>query len=41
MNNLHRHRGELGEFFIRQTEDIVDLLYEDFEKEIRSSLLNN
>ena len=37
---MHRHRGELGEYFIKQTKDIVDLLYEDFEKEIRGSLLN-
>jgi type I restriction enzyme R subunit len=37
---IHRHRVELGEFFIKQTEDIVDLLYADFEKEIRENLFN-
>jgi type I restriction enzyme R subunit len=37
---IRRHRLELGEFFIKQTEDIVDLLYVDFEKEIRENLLN-
>ena len=35
---IRRHKLELGEFFIKQTKDIVDLLYVDFEKEIRENL---
>jgi len=37
---IRRHKLELGGFFIQQTRDIVDLLYVDFEKEIRGDLLN-
>ena len=37
---IRRHKLELGGFFIQQTRDIVELLYVDFEKEIKESLLN-
>jgi len=37
---IRRHKLELGDFFIQQTMDIIDLLYVDFEKEIKENLLN-
>ena len=37
---IRRHKLELGEFFITQTKDILDVLYADFEKEIKENLLN-
>ena len=37
---IRRHKLELGDFFIQQTRDIIDLLYADFEKEIKKNLLN-
>jgi type I restriction enzyme R subunit len=37
---IRRHKLELGDFFIQQTRDIIDLLYVDFEKEIKENLLN-
>ena len=37
---IRRHKLELGDFFITQTKDIVDVLYADFEKEIKENLLN-
>ena len=32
---IRRHKLELGDFFISQTTDIVDYLYNDFEKHIK------
>lgn len=37
---IRRHKSELGEFFISQTNDIIDYLYSDFEKQIKQNLLN-
>jgi type I restriction enzyme, R subunit len=37
---IRRHKTELGEFFIKQTKDIIEYLYADFEKDIKENLLN-
>jgi len=37
---IRRHKLELGEFFITQTKDLIDILYADFEKQIKENLLN-